>query len=97
MRLMSALMKTPMRHGSFTIPMMMARLTLASWETIMRRTVMMAQGTCSPAEYRRMTAEKVAATQRSLAALAQGRGHAASLAPFVSRTQANAKRLRRKL
>lgn len=88
-------MKTPTRFGSLAIPMM-TRLALASWETIMRRTIMMAQGTCSPAEYHRMTAEKVAATRQSLAALAKGRGHAASLAPFVNRTRANAKRLRRR-
>lgn len=94
-RLMSDRMKSPMRYGSHAIPMMMARLTLASWETIMRRTIMMAQGTCSPAEYRRMTAEKIAATRQSFAALAKGHGHAASLAPFVNRSRANAKRLRR--
>jgi hypothetical protein len=76
--------------------MMMARLTLASWETMLRRTLMMAQGTCTPAEYRRMTAEKATAVQMSMAALMTGRGQAAVLAPFVKRTQANVKRLRRK-
>lgn len=74
---------------------MMARLTAASWETILRRSLMMAQGRCSPAEYRRMAAEKVAAMQISTAALMSGRGHAAVLAPFVKRTRANVKRLRR--
>jgi hypothetical protein len=83
------------RYSAFTLPMMMTRLTLASWETIIRRGVMMAQGTCTPAEYRRMTAEKVAAVQSSMLALARGRSHAAMLAPFVSRTRANVKRLRR--
>jgi len=63
----------------------------------MRRTVMMAQGTCTPAEYRRMTAEKVAAVQQSMGALISGRGQAAVLAPFVKRTQANVRRLRRKV
>jgi hypothetical protein len=82
-------------HSPFALPMMMARLTMASWETIYRRTMMMAQGTCSPAEYQRMAEEKVAAMQTSMLALARGRSHAAVLAPFVSRTRANVKRLRR--
>ena len=75
---------------------MMARLTAASLETIFHRTVMMAQGTCSAAEYHRMAAEKVAATQASALALMTGRGNAAVLAPFLTGSQANAKRLRRK-
>jgi hypothetical protein len=76
--------------------MTMANLTATSRETIFRRTLLMAQGTCSPAEYRRMTAEKVAAVQTAVRALMRGKGHAAMLAPFVSRTRSNAKRLRRK-
>jgi hypothetical protein len=83
------------RDSAFVLPMMMARLTMASWETIFRRSLMMAQGTCSPAEYQRMAEEKVAAMQTSMMALARGRSHAAVLAPFVSRTRANVKRLRR--
>ena len=61
---------------------MMARLAAASWETIWRRTLMMAEGTCSLAEYQRMTAEKIAAMQTSMGALMTGRGHAAVLAPL---------------
>jgi hypothetical protein len=76
--------------------MVMAQLTAASWETVLRRTLMMAQGTCTSAEYRRMTAEKVAAVQMSMGALMRGRGQAAMLAPFVNRTRVNARRLRRK-
>lgn len=76
--------------------MMMTQLTVASWETILRRTLMMAQGACTAAEYRRMGAEKAAAVQISTAALLRGRGQAAVLAPFVNRARANAKRLRRK-
>jgi hypothetical protein len=83
------------QHSALVLPMMMARLTMASWETIFRRGMMMAQGTCSPAEYQRMATEKVAAVQTSMLALARGRSHAAMLAPFVSRTRANVKRLRR--
>lgn len=41
--------------------LMMAELAWASWETIVRRTVMMAQSTCSSAEYHRMLDEKTAA------------------------------------
>ena len=58
---------------------MMARPTIASWETMLRRGLMTAQGTCTPAEYQRMTAEKVAAVQMSMAALMTGRGQAAVL------------------
>ena len=76
--------------------MMMARLAAASWETILRRTLMMAQGRCTPAEYRRMAAEKAAAVHFSTAALMRGRGKSAVLAPFVNRARANVKRLRRK-
>lgn len=74
----------------------MARLTAASWETILRRSLLMARGACSAAEYQRMVAEKVAATQAAARALMRGRGSAAMLAPFTSRARSNAKRLRRK-
>jgi hypothetical protein len=80
----------------FAFPMTaLAELTLSSWETIFHRTMMMAQGTCTAAEYARMSSEKLAAMQQSMLALATGRGHAAALAPFVTRTRANARRLRR--
>jgi hypothetical protein len=44
---------------------MMADLAMASWETIARRTAMIARGTCSPAEYQCMITEKAAALQQS--------------------------------
>jgi hypothetical protein len=75
--------------------MMTARMTAASWETMLRRTVLMAQGACTAAEYWRMVDEKAVAMQLSMAALLSGRGQAAALAPFASRARANAKRLRR--
>lgn len=77
---------------------MMAELTLASWETIARRTCMMVGGTCSATEYRRMVLEKTQAAQRSAMALMSGGGHdlAAALAPWHGRATANARRLRRK-
>jgi hypothetical protein len=78
------------------LPAMMTQLTLSSWETIFHRGLMMAQGTCSPAEYQRMVAEKAAAMQASALALMTGRGNAAALAPYLVRSRANARRLRGK-
>jgi len=78
-----------------SVPAMMMQLTLASWETIYRRGIMMAQGTCSAAEYQRMLAEKTAAMQAASMALMTGRGQAAVVAPFLKRARANARRLRR--
>lgn len=75
---------------------MVTQLTLSSWETIYHRTLMMAQGTCSAAEYHRMVMEKAAAMQASAMALMSGRGHAAALAPYLVRSRANARRLRGK-
>ena len=81
---------------SFALPMMMARLTAASLETIFHRTAMMAKGTCSAAEYQRMVAEKAAAAQRSMAAMMTGRSLTSALAPYSARARANARRLRKK-
>ena len=75
---------------------MMTELMVASWETIARRSLMMLQGTCSPAEYQRMTTEKVAAIQQSALAVIFGRGKRQALAPWHKRATANAKRLRAK-
>lgn len=77
---------------------MMLELGLASFETIGRRSLMMAQGTCSPAEYARMVQEKTAAFSRSAAVLARSRkapSATALLAPWHAKATANAKRLRR--
>lgn len=49
-------------------PVMLAELALASWQTIAYRMSMMALGTCTAAEYRRMTTEKIVAAQRSVLA-----------------------------
>ncbi len=81
---------------AITVPLMMSRLAVASWETIFRRSLLMAQGTCTPAEYQRMVTEKVSAMQSSMWAAATGRSQAAMLAPFLRRSRANARRLRRK-
>lgn len=88
-------MKNPSVYAPFALPLMMAQLAASSWETILRRSVMMAQGSCSLSEYQRMTAEKTAALHASTLALLSGRGQTAMLAPFVSRARANARRLRR--
>ena len=88
-------MKTPSVYAPFALPLMMAQLAASSWETILRRSLMMAQGNCSVSEYHRMGAEKTAALHASAIALLSGRGQTAALAPFVSRARANARRLRR--
>lgn len=79
------------------LPLLLAELAIASWETALRRTAMMAAGTCSSAEYRRMVLEKAEAAQRSalaLMTLSGQEGLRALLAPWHSRARANAKRLR---
>ncbi len=88
--------KTP---SPFLVPLMMTELALASWETIARRSLMMAQGTCSRTEYQRMVLEKAAAARRSATLLAQPwveLDAASLLAPWHTRASANARRLRRK-
>jgi hypothetical protein len=78
------------------LSLIVAEVMAASWETMARRSLMMIQGTCSPAEYQRMAAEKLAAMQQSALAVMSGRGKRAALAPWHKRTTANAKRLRAK-
>jgi len=84
------------RCPALSTSLMMAELAWASWETIIRRTVMMAQSTCSPAEYRRMLDEKTAAALEigGLLFAPDGASAEALLAPWHSRATANAKRLR---
>jgi hypothetical protein len=92
-------MKARKRKRASSLTTLMSELTFASWETIARRSIMMAQGTCSLAEYQRMIAEKVDAAAASSAILISGGGRApiaAVLAPWRSRARANARRLRRK-
>lgn len=58
------------RRRATPLPIMLAELGVAAWETIAHRTLRMALGTMSAAEYRRMFSEKIVATQRAtLAAL----------------------------
>lgn len=78
------------------LPQVMAELTWASWETIAHRSAMMATGTCSDREYRRMVAEKLRAAQRSGAALMTGSSHdlwLRLLRPWHGGATRNARRL----
>jgi hypothetical protein len=85
------------RRKAVPLPLMLAELAIASWETMARRMMMMADGTCSPLEYQRMVFEKALAAQRtSRAVVRRSRKPATLLAPWHKGATANAKRLRRK-
>jgi hypothetical protein len=85
------------RRKSPFLPLALARLGMASAETILHRSALMARGACSPAEYWRMVAEKQTAAWLTAAALARGQTNAATLlAPWSKRAAANARRLRGK-
>lgn len=80
-----------------SLPFMLAELTVASWETVLHRSVLIVQGNCSATEYQRMVLEKSRAAFQSARALAAPDGDvAAILAPWHSRAVANARRLRPK-
>jgi hypothetical protein len=89
-------MKRLPSRRSRALPLMMAELAMASWETLARRTALIARGTCTPAEYQRMVMEKAAALQQSAIAVMTGRGKKAALRPWLKSATANARRLRRK-
>jgi len=81
-------MKARKRRKNLSFPGMMTELMLASWETIARRTLLMAQNTCSPAEYRRMIAEKTEAAAASGLKFISSGGRASMMsvmAPWRSR------------
>lgn len=78
------------------LPLMLSELAIASAETIVHRTAMIAAGRCSPHEYHRMVAEKVSATQQTaIAAMVPGVAVAALLAPWHKAARSNSRRLRR--
>ena len=80
-------------------PVAIAELFLASWETILRRIMLMSSGRCSPAEYQRMVQEKADAFRQNVTALSRSTGRpsaTALMAPWHRRAVANARRLRRK-
>jgi hypothetical protein len=87
------------RRKTVSLPMMMTDLIMASWETIARRTLLVAQNKCSPVEYQRMVREKAMAAATSGLRLISSGGRASMasvLGPWHSRAVANAKRLRKK-
>ena len=87
------------RRRNTSLPLIMTDLMLASWETFARRTLLIAQNKCSPAEYRRMLNEKIEAAAASGLKLFSRGGRASTtsvLAPWRRRVAANAKRLRKK-
>jgi hypothetical protein len=91
-------MRARKRRKAVSLPMMMTDLMMASWETIARRTLLVAQNKCSPAEYHRMVREKALAAATSGLRLISSGGRASMasvLAPWHSRAVANAKRLRK--
>ncbi len=86
-------------RSTAALPLKFAQLGLASMEVIARRTMLMASGKCSPAEYRRMVREKMAAAAATGMKLMTtgGRASTASLiSPWHSKATANVKRLRRR-
>jgi hypothetical protein len=87
------------RERPVALPLMLAELALASWETVARRMLLMMGGTCSPAEYMRMVTEKAAAAQRSALVLSRPRSRRnvrGAVSPWHRRAKANAKRLRKR-
>jgi hypothetical protein len=92
-------MKRRKRRQRLSLAGVMSDLMLASLETITRRSFLILQNDCSPAEYRRMANEKAEAAARSAARLVSSGGRATMtslLAPWRSRAIANARRLRKK-
>jgi hypothetical protein len=87
------------RSKTVSLPVSIANLTLASWETLARRTMLIAQNKCSLAEYQRMVLEKAeAATESAMIFIFSG-GLASIdelMAPWKNRAIANVKRLRKK-
>jgi hypothetical protein len=92
-------MKKSRRKTPAVLPLMMTELAIASWQTIAHRSLIIAGGRCSPAEYSRMVLEKMSAATRSASVLARSRqalSWTAMLAPWHVRAKSNARRLRRK-
>jgi hypothetical protein len=87
------------KRKAVSLPLLMSNLTLASWETISRRMLLISQNKCSQAEYQRMVHEKAEAAMASGLKLVSSKGHASItslLTPWLNLASANAKRLRKK-
>jgi hypothetical protein len=89
-------MKKSVAGRALALPELYSELALASWETIVHRSMMMLTGTCTVDEFQRMVTEKSEAMQHSTLALMTGGSERAVLAPFHAKARANAKRLRAK-
>lgn len=79
------------------LPLIVAELAIASWETMTHRSLMMVLGTCTRAAYQRMLLEKLSATQRSVLLRCQpwdGLDVTALPDLWHQRAAANARRLR---
>ena len=78
------------------LPMMVTELVLASWETVARRTAMIARGACTPIGISADDHRK----SGGIAGIHDGDDDQArkkaALAPWHRRAKANARRLRRK-
>ena len=86
------------RRRRTSLPTMMADLILASWETVTRRALLIAENKCSPAEYTRMFNEKAEAAAATGLTLVSSGGRAtvvSMLAPWHRRAVGNARRLRK--
>ena len=75
---------------------MLTELAVASYETILHRSMMIAFGRCSGAEYGRMVLEKFAAAQESGVAAGLSLDPVAAETPWHAAATRNAKRLRRR-
>ena len=92
------MMKARKRQNT-SLPTMMTELMLASWETVTRGALLIAENKCSPGEYSRMFSEKTAAAAATGLTLISSGGSAtpvSMLAPWYRRAVANARRLRKK-
>ena len=87
--------RKPHRKTPPPLPLLLWELSIASSETIAWRSWMLAQGTCTAREQRRMVREKSAAALASLALLSDPRNDVSVLLkPWHKAATANAKRLR---
>lgn len=85
------------RSAPKPLPLMWMELGMASWETITRRSLLMLEGSCTPAEYQKMVVEKMLAAQQStLRAWSPTATSASLLAPWHKAARSNSRRLRRR-
>jgi ABC-type dipeptide/oligopeptide/nickel transport system ATPase subunit len=91
-------MSKPVRRHQRNLATIMVEMSLAASETIAHRTLLMAQGRCTPAEYWRMVSEKMIAAQQTSELLMRpvpNLNMANLLAPWHGAVTRNARRLRK--